>query len=111
MKRDIKKTSGDAKHVQSQILTVKAYLYQFFFFKFIHVIIKKLSLLKRETAHVPIRVFNKNDIMNKNMKNNKLSFKYLIGRHAIKNNKKKLINANFELNNYEILKYLYLKCH
>ena len=32
------------------------------------------------------------------LKNNKLSFKYLIGRHAIKNNKKKLINANFELN-------------
>ena len=60
---------------------------------------EKLSLLKRETAHVPITsVLNNNDIMNKNMKNNKLSFKYLIGRHAIKNNKKKLINANFELN-------------
>ena len=50
---------------------------------------EKLSLLKRETAHVPITcVLKNNDIVNKNMKNNKLSFKYLIGRHAIKNNKK-----------------------
>ena len=60
---------------------------------------EKLSLSKRETAHVPITcVLKKNDTKNKNMKNIKLSFKYLIGRHAIKNNKKKLINANFELN-------------
>ena len=71
---------------------------------------EKLSLLKRETAHVPITcVLKNNDIMNKNMKNNKLSFKYLIGRHAIKNNKKKLINANFELNilwNFEIFIFI-----
>ena len=80
----------------SKILTVKAYLYQFFFFK-IHV--RKIIIIKkRDSACSNYVCAQKNDIMNKNMKNNKLSFKYLIGRHAIKNNKKKLINANFELN-------------